>query len=90
MPKKRKSGGKTGSRKGHYSQVQCTKCGRMVPRSKAKAVTQRVSLVDGRMYAELKKTGTIIQTPSKKKYYCISCAVHSHQISQRNKNLRKG
>jgi len=62
----------------------------MVPRSKAKAVTQRVSLVDGRMYAELKKTGTIIQTPSKKKYYCISCAVHSHQISQRNKGLRKG
>jgi len=62
----------------------------MVPRSKAKAVTQRVSLVDGRMYAELKKTGTIIQTPSKKKYYCISCAVHNHQISQRNKNLRKG
>jgi len=90
LPKKRKSGGKTGSRKGHYSQVQCTKCGRMVPRSKAKAVTQRVSLVDGRMYAELKKTGTIIQTPSKKKYYCISCAVHNHQISQRNKNLRKG
>jgi len=90
LPKKRKSGGKTGSRKGHYSQVQCSKCGRMVPRSKAKAVTRRVPLVDGRMYAELKKTGTIIQTPSKKKYYCISCAVHSHQISQRNKNLRKG
>jgi len=90
LPKKRKSGGKSGSRKGHYSQVQCSKCGRFVPRSKAKAVTQRVSLVDGRMYAELKKTGTIIQTPSKKKYYCISCAVHSHQISQRNKNLRKG
>ena len=90
MPKKRKSGGKTGSRKGSYTNVQCSKCGRMVPRSKAKAVTQRVSLVDGRMYAELKKTGTIIQTPSKKKYYCISCAVHSHQISQRNKNLRKG
>jgi len=90
LPKKRKSGGKSGSRKGHYSQVQCSKCGRFVPRSKAKAVTRRVPLVDGRMYAELKKTGTIIQTPSKKKYYCISCAVHSHQISQREKILRKG
>jgi len=89
MPKKRKSSGKSGSSKGHYARVQCSKCGRSVPRSKAKAVTRRVSLVDSRMYTELKKTGTIIQTPTKKKYYCISCAVHSHQISQRNKDLRK-
>jgi len=89
MPKKRRSGGKSGSSKGHYSQVQCTKCGRFVPRSKAKAVTRRVSLVDGRMFAELKKEGTIIQTPSKKQYYCISCAVHGHQVSQRDKDLRK-
>ena len=89
MPKKRKSSGKSGSSKGHYARVQCSKCGRFVPRSKAKAVTRRVSLVDGRMYTELKKTGTIIQTPTKKNYYCISCAVHSHQISQRNKDLRK-
>jgi len=89
LPKKRKSSGKSGSSKGHYSQVQCSKCGRFVPRSKAKAVTRRVSLVDGRMFTELKKTGTIIQSPTKKKYYCISCAVHGHQISQRDKSLRK-
>ena len=88
-PKKRRSGGKTGSSKGSYKNVQCSKCGRMVPRSKAKAVTRRTSLVDGRMYAELKKTGTIIQSPSTKKYYCISCAVHSHQVSQRSKDSRK-
>ncbi len=89
MPKKRKSGGKSGSSKGHYARVQCSKCGRMVARSKAKAVTRRVSLVDSRMFAELKKTGTIIQTPSTKKYYCISCAVHSHQVSQRDKSERR-
>ncbi|MFX0010369.1 MAG: 30S ribosomal protein S26e [Candidatus Hermodarchaeota archaeon] len=90
MPKKRRSGGKTGSSKGQYRTVQCNNCGRFVPRSKAKAVTRRVSLVDGRMYAELKKAGTIIQAPSKTEYYCISCAIHSHNISQRDKNLRKG
>ena len=89
MPKKRKSGGKTGSSKGNYSKVQCTKCGRFVARSKAKAVTRRTNLVDARMYGELKKTGTIIMGGQNKKYYCISCAVHSHQISQRDKNLRK-
>jgi small subunit ribosomal protein S26e len=89
IPKKRKSGGKSGSSKGHHARVQCSKCGRFVARSKAKAVTKKVSLVDGRMYSELKKSGTIIQAPVKTKYYCISCAVHGHQISQRDKSLRK-
>ena len=89
MPKKRKSGGKTGSRKGSYSKVQCSKCGRFVARSKAKAVTRRTNLVDSRMYGELKKTGTIIMGAQTKKYYCISCAVHMHSVSQRAKSERK-
>ncbi|GAJ15117.1 unnamed protein product [marine sediment metagenome] len=70
--------------------MQCTKCGRLVARSKAKAVTRRTNIVDARVYGELKKTGTIIMGGSTKKYYCISCAVHSHQVSQRAKNQRKG
>jgi ribosomal protein S26 len=41
------------------------------------------------MFGELKKAGTIIQNPTKKSYYCISCAIHGHQISQRDKSLRK-
>jgi len=90
MPKKRKSGGKSGSSKGNYKKVQCSKCGRFVPRSKAKAVTRRTSLVDSRMYGELKKTGTVFLGGEAKKYYCISCAVHSHQVSQRAKDERKG
>jgi len=61
----------------------------MVARSKAKAVTRRVSLVDSRIFSELKKTGTIIQTPSTKKYFCISCAVHGKNISQRAKAERR-
>ena len=89
MPKKRKSGGKTGSSKGNYNKVQCSKCGRFVPRSKAKAVTRRTSLVDARMYGELKKSGALIMSGQTKKYYCISCAVHGHQVAQRDKNLRK-
>ena len=72
MPKKRKSGGMTGSSKGSYNKVQCTNCGRFVARSKAKAVTRRTSLVDSRMYGELKKAGTIIMGGQNKQYYCIS------------------
>ena len=89
MPKKRKSGGKTGSSKGNHAKVQCSKCGRFVPRSKAKAVTRRTNLVDARMYGELKNSGAIIMGGQTKKYFCISCAVHGHQVAQRDKSLRK-
>ncbi|MHA1336160.1 MAG: 30S ribosomal protein S26e [Promethearchaeota archaeon] len=89
MPKKRRSGGRTGSSKGRYARVQCQFCGKFVARSKAKVVTRKVSLVDGRMYQELKKAGTIIQAPVKKSYACISCAVHRHMVSQRAKAERK-
>ncbi|MFX1321863.1 MAG: 30S ribosomal protein S26e [Promethearchaeota archaeon] len=90
MPKKRKSGGKSGSSKGKYNLVQCSNCGKHVPRSKAKAFTKKVSLVDYRMYSELKKQGTLIQTPVKKLYLCVSCAIHKGRISQRAKIERKG
>ncbi|HEY0088264.1 MAG TPA: 30S ribosomal protein S26e [Candidatus Lokiarchaeia archaeon] len=89
MPKKRKSGGSTGSNKGNYAKIQCTNCGRLVARSKAKAITNRTSLVDARMFGELKKTGTIILSGQNTKYYCISCAIHFGAISQREKSLRK-
>ncbi|MFO8018488.1 MAG: 30S ribosomal protein S26e [Promethearchaeia archaeon] len=88
MAKKRKSGGKTGSSKGSHQTVQCAKCGRVIPRSKAKKVTRRTRLVDSRMYHELKDQGTIILGGSTRKYYCISCAIHSGQISQRAKSKR--
>ena len=90
MQKKRKSGGKSGSSKGKYGLVQCTNCGKQIPRSKAKAFTKKVSLVDYRMYTELKKQGTIIQAPVKKAYMCISCAIHKRKIAQRAKTDRKG
>ena len=89
LPKKRKSSGKTGSSKGKYKNVQCTKCGRQVPRSKAKVVRRRTNLVDGRMHKELKETGTIIISGSVRKYLCISCAVHSGLVSQRAEDKRK-
>ena len=89
MPKKRKSGGKTGSSKGNYNKVQCSQCGKLVPRSKAKAQTRRTNLVDARMYGELKKTGTIILGGQNTKYYCVSCAVHRHIVSQRDKSDRR-
>jgi small subunit ribosomal protein S26e len=87
--RKRKSGGKSGSSKGRYKRVQCSKCGRSVPRSKAKVVSGRTRLVDPRMRKELKKEGTIILGAQTRRYLCISCAVHSGVVSQRAKSKRK-
>ena len=44
MPKKRKSGGKTGSRKGNYGKVQCTKCGRLEDYNRNPSTTYICSL----------------------------------------------
>ncbi|MHA1804857.1 MAG: 30S ribosomal protein S26e [Promethearchaeota archaeon] len=90
IPKKRRSGGHTGSSKGNYGKVQCSNCGRFVARSKAKKFTTKSSLIDSRMYKELKKEGTIILGGTTNKYYCISCAIHKGKVAQRAKVERKG
>ncbi len=89
MPKKRRSGGHQGSNKGQDKNIQCTNCGRYVPRSKAKIVTQRINLVDAKIFGELKKTGAIIQSAQRKSYLCISCAIHRGVVSQRPRDERK-
>ena len=60
MPKKRKSGGRTGSKGGRDGAVHCNKCGRLTPRGKAKRVTKYVSLVDGTIAKELRDSGAIV------------------------------
>ncbi|NIO19549.1 MAG: 30S ribosomal protein S26e, partial [Candidatus Aenigmarchaeota archaeon] len=53
MGKKRKSRGRTKGKKGRSSMVQCTSCGQMVPRDKAKKKTRYSSLVDPVLGREL-------------------------------------
>ena len=87
MPKKRRSGGR--SRSGQTGHVQCTKCGKLVPRDKAKRVTRRVSFIEPRMVKELKQQGAYILQVTSLKYLCVSCAVHSHVVKIRSKDERK-
>ena len=90
MPKKRKSGGRTKGKKGGAETVQCTKCGRSVPRDKAKKRTRRSSVVDPKIYKELKKQGAIIPRRTSIDYYCVKCAVHYRVVKIRSKDSRKG
>ena len=80
MPKKRKSGGRTGSSGGRDGTVSCAKCGRLVPRGKAKRVTKFVSLVDGTIGKELRDSGAIVPRRQESSWYCISCAIHTHKV----------
>ncbi|MFQ5819865.1 MAG: 30S ribosomal protein S26e [Candidatus Heimdallarchaeota archaeon] len=89
MGKKRKSRGRTKGKKGRSSMVQCTSCGQMVPRDKAKKKTRYSSLVDPVLGRELRQRGSYIPRERRIVYYCVSCAVHRGLVRIRSKTERK-
>ena len=86
---KRKSRGRSKGGKGRSGMVQCSVCGELVPRDKAKKSSRRVSLVDSQLYKELRQKGTHVTSRVDTKFYCVSCAVHRHVVSVRSRNERK-
>jgi small subunit ribosomal protein S26e len=89
MPVKRKSRGRSKGSKGKGSLVQCSGCGQLVPRDKAKKTSRRVSMVDSRLYKELRQKGAYMPSRIATKYYCVSCAVHRGVVKVRARNERK-
>ena len=69
--------------------AKCSFCGAQVPRDKAKRTTRYTSLVDSRLFKELRAQGTQIARYRTTKYLCISCAVHRGVVKVRGKNERK-
>ncbi|MFX1476062.1 MAG: 30S ribosomal protein S26e [Promethearchaeota archaeon] len=90
MPSKRKSQGRSKGSQGRGSTVQCTQCGKIVPRDKAKRRTTRASFVDPQMARELRRAGTVLPRRQVSKWYCISCAVHRGVVTIRSRDSRKG
>lgn len=88
MPKKRISRGRSKGDKGHSAMVQCSYCGSLVPRDKAKKQTRWTSLVDSRLLKELQQQGARISRERVVKYLCISCAVHRGVVKVRGKEER--
>jgi len=89
MPFKRKSRGRSKGQKGRSSLVQCSGCGELVPRDKAKKSTRRLTLVDPVLSKELRQKGAYLPTHVATKYYCVSCAVHRGIVRVRSKDSRK-
>ena len=90
MTKKRKSGGRSKGGKGHSKMIQCSMCGKSVPRDKAKRKASYTSFVDPQLGRELRKEGAIIPRMKSLKYYCINCAVHRGIVKIRSRATRKG
>ncbi|MEM3737421.1 MAG: 30S ribosomal protein S26e [Candidatus Bathyarchaeia archaeon] len=89
MGKKRKSRGRAKGGKGRSEPVQCSSCGSLVPRDKAKKVTKWVTFVDQALAKELRSQGAFIPRESVTKYYCVSCAVHRGVVKVRARDLRR-
>lgn len=89
LPKKRKSRGRSKGGKGKSDQIQCSNCGTLVPKDKAKKVTSRVTLVEPMLARELRAAGAYIAAPTTVKYYCVSCAVHYGHVKVRAKSERR-
>ena len=68
--------------------MQCSQCGRPVPRDKAKKVTQRITLVEPSLARELRAAGTYIPYGTTQKNYCVSCAIHFGIVNVRAKSER--
>ncbi|MDH4221350.1 MAG: 30S ribosomal protein S26e [Candidatus Bathyarchaeota archaeon] len=89
MPVKRKSRGRAKGGKGRGAMIQCSSCGQLVPRDKAKRASRRISMVDSALYKELRQKGTYVSSRTETRYYCVSCAVHRGVVRVRSKDERK-
>ncbi|MFH0848169.1 MAG: 30S ribosomal protein S26e [archaeon] len=89
MAKKRKSGGRSKGGKGRSEIIQCSNCGGMIPRDKAKRVTRWVSPVDPLLARELRAKGTYIARERVVKLYCVSCAIHFGVTKVRARDERR-
>jgi len=89
MTKKRASRGRSKGSKGSQDVVQCSYCGALVPRDKAKKISTWPSYMDPQIRKELLQKGTRITTTKTMKYLCISCAVHRGVVKVRSKEDRR-
>jgi small subunit ribosomal protein S26e len=89
MPKKRRSRGRSKGGKGRSDLVQCSNCGMMIPKDKAKRQSRYVSLVDPVLARELRSDGAQIARQKVTKIYCVSCSVHFGVVKVRSKISRR-
>ena len=95
MPTKRRNHGRNKKNKGHADNVNCTNCGRLVPKDKAVKRFQMRNMVDASSKRDIKENYAFdtndfyIPKVYVKLAYCISCAIHARIVRVRSGEDRR-